>query len=195
MPCAPSCATSAKAQSYLSSWQRATADFQNLKRRMEGERSEVGRIANAAFVINLLPLVVDLERALHTIDSNLAGLTWIDGVWLIYRKFQQVLENAGVRKIQGRRPAPSTRRVHEAISKPRRRGESSPWSQRSARLGDRVVRPAMVVVGRGHGSGSRVKAKTQRTRCPKTGYAGTICGDTRPCRGDLLGLSSDTRRK
>src|SRR3970040_608012 len=62
-----------KAQSYLSSWQRAAADYQNLKRRMQEERSEVGRLANAALVINLLPLVDDLERALRTVDSKLAA--------------------------------------------------------------------------------------------------------------------------
>ncbi len=138
-----------KAQSYLSSWQRAAADYQNLKRRMQEERSEVGRLANAALVINLLPLVDDLERALRTVDSKLAGLTWIDGIWLIYRKFQQVLENAGVREI----PAdglPFDPNVHEAISEaPGEEGKVVSVVQRGYLLGDRVVRPAMVVVGRG----------------------------------------------
>jgi molecular chaperone GrpE len=153
-----------KAQSYLSSWQRAAADFQNLKRRMEDERSEVGRIANAAFVINLLPLVDDLERALHTVDSNLAGLTWIDGVWLIYRKFQQVLENAGVREIQAEGQAFDPK-VHEAISEaPGDEGKVVSVVQRGYMLGDRVVRPAMVVVGRGQGSGVKGQGEEQGTR-------------------------------
>ena len=49
-----------KAQGYLSSWQRAAADYQNFKRRVEEERSETGQLANAALVINLLPLIDDL---------------------------------------------------------------------------------------------------------------------------------------
>lgn len=138
-----------KAQGYMANWQRAAADYQNFKRRVEQERSEVGRFANAAFVINLLPLVDDLERALGTVDAKLAGLTWIDGIWLIYRKFQQVLENAGVKEIAAH-GQPFDPNVHEAISEaPGDEGKVLSVVQRGYTLGDRVIRPAMVIVGRG----------------------------------------------
>ena len=39
-----------------------------------------------------LPLIDDLERALQNVDARLAGLTWVDGIRLIYRKFQALLE-------------------------------------------------------------------------------------------------------
>ena len=136
-----------KAQTYYGNWQRAAADYQNLKRRMEEERSEIGRLANASLVINLLPLLDDLERALRNVDAKLAGLTWIDGIWLIYRKFQAVLENAGVKEIEadGQRFDP---RVHEAIGEaPGDEGKVISVVQKGYLLGDRVVRPAMVVVG------------------------------------------------
>ncbi len=138
-----------KARSHLSNWQRAAADYQNLKRRVEQERSEVGRLANASLVINLLPLLDDLERALRTVDSKLAGLTWIDGVWLIYRKFQAVLENAGVKEIpaDGESFDPN---VHEAISEaPGEEGKIVSVVQKGYTLGERVIRPAMVIVGKG----------------------------------------------
>jgi molecular chaperone GrpE len=135
-------------QAYAS-WQRAAADYQNLKRRVEEERSEVARLASASLVINLLPLLDDLERALRTVDTKLAGLTWIDGVWLIYRKFQAVLENAGVKEIpaEGQAFDPN---VHEAISEaPGDEGKIVSVVQKGYALGERVIRPAMVVVGRG----------------------------------------------
>ncbi len=138
-----------KAQSSHASWQRAAADYQNLKRRMEEERSEVARLANAALVINLLPLIDDLERALGNVDAKLAGLTWIDGVWLIYRKFQAVLENAGVKEIPAE-GQPFDPQVHEAISEaPGEEGKVISVVQKGYQLGDRVIRPAMVVVGKG----------------------------------------------
>ncbi|MEX1255056.1 MAG: nucleotide exchange factor GrpE [Dehalococcoidia bacterium] len=138
-----------KAQDYLSSWQRAAADYQNFKRRVEQERSEVGRLANAAVIFNLLPLVDDLERALRNVDTKLAGLTWIDGIWLIYRKFQNVLESAGVKEIQAE-GQPFDPNVHEAISEaPGEEGKVVSVVQKGYTLGDRVIRPAMVVVGRG----------------------------------------------
>jgi molecular chaperone GrpE len=137
----------AKAQDYLANWQRAAADYQNLKRRMEQERGEVGRLATASLIINLLPLVDDLERALRNVDTKLAGLTWIDGIWLIDRKFQAVLENAGVQEIpaEGQTFDPN---VHEAISQvPGDEGKVISVVQKGYKLGDRVIRPAMVVVG------------------------------------------------
>ena len=138
-----------KAQTFKANWQRAAADMQNLKRRMEQERSEVGRLANASLVINLLPLMDDLERALHEVDVKLAGLTWIDGIRLIYRKFEAVLQNAGVSEIEadGQQFDPN---VHEAISEaPGEEGRIVSVVQKGYKLGDRVIRPAMVVVGKG----------------------------------------------
>ncbi|MCH7488797.1 MAG: nucleotide exchange factor GrpE [Chloroflexi bacterium] len=138
-----------KAQTFKANWQRAAADMQNLKRRMEQERSEVGRLANASLVINLLPLMDDLERALHEVDVKLAGLTWIDGIRLIYRKFEAVLQNAGVSEIEadGQQFDPN---VHEAISEaPGEEGRIVSVVQSGYKLGDRVIRPAMVVVGKG----------------------------------------------
>jgi len=141
-----------KAERYFASWQRAAADYQNYKRRMEEERSEVGRIASASFIINLLPLMDDIERALRDVDAKLAGLTWIDGIWLIYRKFEAVLQNAGVTEIEadGVMFDPT---VHEAISEAEgEEGKVVSVVQKGYKLGDRVLRPAMVVVGNGGGT-------------------------------------------
>jgi molecular chaperone GrpE len=139
----------AKAQTYMQNWQRAAADYQNFKRRVEDERSEVARFANAALVINLLPLIDDLDRALHNVDAHLAGLTWVDGIRLIHRKFQAVLEMTGVEEIQadGQTFDPS---MHEAVSQgPGEENKVIAVVQKGYKLGDRVIRPAMVVVGKG----------------------------------------------
>ncbi|MCH8995190.1 MAG: nucleotide exchange factor GrpE [Chloroflexi bacterium] len=146
-----------RAQQHFSSWQRSAADFQNLKRRMEHERGEVARLANVSLVINLLPLMDDLERALRNVDTKLAGLTWIDGIWLIQRKFEAVLENAGVKEIQAD-SQPFDPQVHEAISEaPGEVGRVVSVVQKGYQLGDRVIRPAMVIVG-------KAEAEEQGTR-------------------------------
>jgi len=137
-----------KAESYLANWQRAAADYQNLKRRAEKEREEYGRLAAAALVINILPLLDDLERALTSVDIRLAGLTWVDGIRLIYRKFQAVMEAAGVSEIkaEGETFDPN---VHEAVMYGEgEEGKVVAEVQKGYRLGDRVIRPAMVVVGK-----------------------------------------------
>src|SRR3989304_196012 len=63
----------AEAQRYLANWQRAEADFSNYKRRMEQERDEARRMANAALMINTAPVLEDLERALASLDISRAG--------------------------------------------------------------------------------------------------------------------------
>jgi molecular chaperone GrpE len=138
-----------KAKSNYQSWQRTAADFQNYKRRVEDERSETARLASAALIINLLPLLDDLERALKNVDAHLAGLTWVDGIRLIHRKFQAVLDMSGLQEIEadGQAFDPSQ---HEAVSQgagPENRVIAV--VQKGYRLGDRVIRPAMVVVGDG----------------------------------------------
>jgi molecular chaperone GrpE len=139
-----------KAQTYLANWQRAAADFANYKRRVEQDREEWARLANASLVMNVLPLIDDLERALDNVDATVAGLTWLEGIRLIHRKFQQLLEANGVSMIvaDGEAFDPN---VHEAVMF----GEGDEGKvigvvQKGYRLGNRVLRPAMVVVGQGN---------------------------------------------
>ncbi len=138
-----------KARSFYQNWQRAAADYQNFKRRVEDERSETARLANVALIHNLLPLLDDLDRALKNVDGHLAGLTWVDGIRLIYRKFQALLEMSGVEEIDadGQTFDPAQ---HEAVSQaPGEDNRVISVVQKGYRVGDRVIRPAMVVVGHG----------------------------------------------
>lgn len=142
----------ADAQKYLDNWRRAEADFQNYKKRSDQERDELRRFSSGALIINLLPLVDDFERAFASIDINLAGLTWIDGLRLMYRKLLALLESAGVRPIEAEGQIFDPR-YHEAVAHiDGEEGKVLSEVQRGYMLHDRVLRPAMVVVGRGTGN-------------------------------------------
>ena len=137
----------AKAENFLRNWQRSEADFANYKKRNDHERDELRRLGNAGLIINLLPVVDDLERALTNLDSHLSGLTWVDGLRLIQRKLELVLEGASVSPIKatGEEFDP---RFHEAIQYGEgEEGKVVAEVQRGYRLHDRVLRPAAVVVG------------------------------------------------
>ena len=134
---------------YLDNWRRAEADLQNLKRRSEQERADSSRYAGASLMINILPIVDDFERAFQSLDPHVAGMTWFDGVRLIYRKLLVLLESAGVQpiKAEGETFDP---KFHEAVAHVE--GEENKVIsevQRGYMLHDRVLRPAMVVVGKG----------------------------------------------
>ncbi|MBM4463226.1 MAG: nucleotide exchange factor GrpE [Chloroflexi bacterium] len=141
----------AKAKKYLSNWQRAEADFDNYKKRVEQERSENAKFANMTLVISLLPVLDDFERALRSLSPKLAGLSWVDGLRLIYRKLQATLETQGLTEIKsvGETFDPA---VHEAVAQAEGdEGKVVEELQKGYRLHDRVIRPALVVVGNGSG--------------------------------------------
>jgi molecular chaperone GrpE len=139
----------ARADINFGNWQRATADFQNYKRRTDQEREESARFANTALILNVLPAVDDLERALQHVDPEFEASVWVEGVRQILRKLKGALTAAGVTEI----PAvgePFDPNVHEAIGEDEgESGRVSSEAQRGYRLGNRVIRPSMVVVGRG----------------------------------------------
>lgn len=139
----------AKAERHLSNWQRAEADFDNYRKRVEQERSETDRFANTLLILNLLPVLDDLERAFNSLSAKLAQLTWIDGIRLIYRKLQAILEARGLSEIKtvGENFDPT---VHEAVSQGEgEEGKVIEELQKGYKLHDRVIRPALVVVGKG----------------------------------------------
>jgi len=138
-----------KADTYYKNWQRSAADFINYKRRVEQERAETSRFATAALIINLLPVYDDLERAVAAVDTQLAGLNWVQGIIAIHRKFWNMMEAMGVSEIpaEGADFDPS---LHEAVARqPGPEGKVLHVAQKGYRLGDRVIRPAMVIVGEG----------------------------------------------
>ena len=139
----------AKAERYLANWQRAQADFINYKKRAEQEREEISKFANAVLVLSLLPVLDDFERAFNSLPAKLAGLTWIDGIRLIHHKLMVTLEAGGVSEIKavGERFDPA---VHEAVTQGEgEEGKVIEEVQKGYKLHDRVIRPALVVVGKG----------------------------------------------
>lgn len=139
----------AKAERYLSNWQRAEADFDNYKKRIEQERSETARFANSLLVLNLLPILDDFERAFNSLSAKIAQLSWVDGIQLIHRKLRATLEAQGLSEIKavGESFDPA---VHEAVTQGEgEEGKVIEELQKGYKLHDRVIRPALVVVGKG----------------------------------------------
>ena len=138
-----------KAEGYLANWQRAQADFINYKRRSEQEKEEISKFANSLLMLNLLPVLDDLERAFASVPSHLANLTWVDGIRLIGRKLQASLEAQGLSLIKAI-GEPFDPQLHEAAMHSKgKEGIVIEELQKGYKLHDRVIRPTMVVVGNG----------------------------------------------
>ncbi len=138
-----------KAEGHLANWQRTQADFINYKRRVEQEREEISKFANAMLIFSLLPILDDLERAFASVPPRLAKLSWLDGVRLIERKLRANLEAQGLSEIKAL-GGPFDPKFHEAAMHGKgKEGIVVEELQKGYKLHDRVIRPAMVVVGNG----------------------------------------------
>ncbi len=141
------------AERYLANWQRSEADFINYKRRSEQERAEMAGFANASLMTDLLPVVDDLERALANATDDTDTKSWVDGIKLIYRKLKAALEGHGLSEIEteGEVFDPN---LHAAVMCVEgEEGMVCGEIQRGYKLRDRLIRPAMVTVGK-EGGGS-----------------------------------------
>lgn len=128
---------------------RAAADYQNLRRRSEEERQEWARYSLAALVLNYLPVLDDLERALASVDDEIAQHRWVDGVRLVERKFRATLEASGVRAVPAE-GLPFDPSLHEAVTfAPGPDGHVVAVLEPGYAIDGRVLRPARVVVGQG----------------------------------------------
>ena len=131
---------------------RTTAEFDNYRKRVERDRQAMAESAAADLVRDLLPLVDDLERALDSVHDGIKDDPWVDGVRLVMQKFRGVLEAAGLQEIHAL-SQPFNPERHEAVGQaPGPEGEVVRVLRRGYTLGDRVVRPAMVMVGDGDGA-------------------------------------------
>jgi molecular chaperone GrpE len=138
-----------KAEEYLANWQRAQADFINYKRRTEEERQDFSRFANANLILGLLPVLDDLERALNHMPHKSVKHSWADGISLVARKFREVMEAQGLTPIKAL-GEPFDPNFHEALRQGKgKEGIVIEEFQKGYMLGDRVLRPAKVVVGNG----------------------------------------------
>ncbi len=138
----------AKAAENLDGWQRAVAEFQNYKKRMDRDRESDKAIMKGDLIKRFLPVLDDLERALQNPSEDQA---WVSGIELIRRKLQSILQAEGLQRIDAE-GQPFDPNFHEAISYEPADGTESGHViavvQNGYMLGDYVVRPAMVRVAR-----------------------------------------------
>jgi molecular chaperone GrpE len=138
-----------KAKGYLANWQRAEADFINYKRRSEQEKEEISKFASSVLVLNILPVLDDLERAFDSIPPRLAKHGWVGGIRLIDRKLRATLETQGLSQIHAL-GEPFDPHLHEAVRQDKgKEGIVIEEVQKGYTFRDKVIRPSKVVVGNG----------------------------------------------
>jgi molecular chaperone GrpE len=138
------------------------ARFDQLRKQLQKETDETRQRLNrsaderavaekARFIASLLPMFDDLDRAIQATTDNASRNAILEGLQRIANSFQNALTNAGVEYVpaMGETFDPE---LHEAVdtveAAPEMDGKVVGEYGRGFRIGDRLVRPARVQVGR-----------------------------------------------
>ncbi len=139
-------ALEAERDEHLNDLKRVAAEFENYRKRVLRDQESLVARAHERLVKELLPVLDDLERALAAAEEH-EEATLEEGVRLVHRELADALAREGLAEIETN--GVFDPHVHEALlSQPSDQDEGSVLEvvQKGYRLGDRVLRPARVVV-------------------------------------------------
>jgi molecular chaperone GrpE len=134
---------------------RVAAEFENWKKRAKKEQTDGVNEARERVLKDMLEVIDNLERAVAMQTGGAVdGAAVLKGVDLVLRLFKQKLERYEVRPFEAT-GQPFDPRVHEAISRVEHpqiaAGSVAVELQKGYRVGDRLLRPALVSVSSGNG--------------------------------------------
>jgi molecular chaperone GrpE len=131
---------------------RTTAEFDNYRKRVDRERREMADRAAEGVILELLPVVDDLERALAVEAAGEGAESYRRGVELIYKQLGDLLARRGVKAIDAL-GADFDPHLHQAVASElaegHRDGEVIAVLRTGYQLNGRLLRPAMVKVAQG----------------------------------------------
>ena len=144
----------AKADEHWERMLRATADFDNFRKRAARERQESIRFANEALLEKLIPVMDNFDMALAAAAQSAQGeatQSLQTGINMIYQQFRQALTDSGLEEIDAT-GKPFDPNLHEAVSQRDEanvpEGQVVQQLRKGYRLRERLIRPATVIIAR-----------------------------------------------
>lgn len=133
-----------------SKYLRLSADFQNYKRRVEKEKNELYSYANEKLILELLPAVDNLERAVRsTAEEGNKDEAVTKGIEMILQQFLDTLKNNGLEEIKALGEDFDPNCHHAVMQEASESGETNKVLevyQKGYTLNGKVIRPSMVKV-------------------------------------------------
>jgi len=141
-------AVTAERDEYLDQLLRSRAEFANYRRRIEQERQTLRDAVQRDVLAQFLPVIDDFDRGLAAIPESERADSWVQGIAMIQNKLNGILERAGIKEVDALHQ-PFDPAQHEAVANdPGSKGDTVvEVYQKGYRLGDLLVRPAMVKTG------------------------------------------------
>jgi molecular chaperone GrpE len=134
---------------YLDALQRLKAEFDNYRKRVARDQQELAARAHERLVRELVPVLDDLERALEAADEH-ENAKLEEGVALVHRSLADLLAREGLVEVatEGKFD-PHSQEALLAQPSDAEEGSVIQVLQKGYRLGDRILRPARVVISQG----------------------------------------------
>jgi molecular chaperone GrpE len=127
-----------------------------LRQRLARNAEERASREKAAFLSSLLPVMDNLQRAIEAAESGASKESLLDGLRGVVSGFENVLAQTGAEPVEAL-GQPFDPELHEAVDttevEPEREGAVTAQYSRGYRLGNQLLRPARVQVGRAKGEG------------------------------------------
>jgi molecular chaperone GrpE len=134
---------------YLDALQRLKAEFDNYRKRVARDQQELAARAHERLVKELVPILDDLERALEAVAQH-EEAQLEQGVRLVHRSLGDLLAREGLTEVKtDGKFDPHTQEALLSQPSDEAEGEVLQVLQKGYKLGDRVVRPARVVISQG----------------------------------------------
>jgi len=140
-----------EAQEHYENWLRAMAELDNMRKRVEKERSDYFKFANEQLIKNLLPVLDNLERAVLHAEESKDIKALLEGVKLTLKMMRECLEKFGVKPVKavGEKFNPHFHEVVQVEEKEDVEEETIIKEyQKGYLFHDRLLRPSLVVVAK-----------------------------------------------
>lgn len=140
-----------EAEEYKDKYIRALAEMENQRKRLERERIDFRRYANESFILSVLPVLDNFERAIKSAEEVDGAKEITEGIKMIFKQLKEVLEKKGVKPFEslGEKFDPKKHEAYLAIESEKHEPSTIVEEiEKGYLLGDKVIRPAKVAVSK-----------------------------------------------
>jgi len=95
--------------------QRTRADFENYRKRVEGEKTAARESGQSSAILKLLPVIDNIERAITYMPDDLKDNTWAQSVVGLVKNLEKSLESLNLKRIDAKTGTEFNPEIHEAI--------------------------------------------------------------------------------
>jgi len=140
-----------KTNEYLEGWKRIKAEFDNYRKDEQKRMQDMGIFFKAGMVLEILPTLDSFEEAIKQVPEKDKESDWVKGLLKIRDQLLEILKKHDIKEMEvlGKEFDPYFHEaVGEAVGKEENKDRIIQVLQKGYVMGDRVIRPARVYIGK-----------------------------------------------